>query len=92
MDSRTVGSYFWYIYRYPATITDPPLYNPHGSTREVEEPFRVGVSVLLRVPCSRWALVLGAWHYALAGEDDAITSALAVRGLGTPVEEIRQWD
>ena len=89
MEPKTIGPYFGYVYRYPAGKA--PLINLKGWTREVEQPFRYGNAWLLRVPASRWALVVGRWAGSHQHEEQALASALDGRSLPTPAEEIRLW-
>lgn len=56
-----------------------PLYD-HGVTREIDPPFRLGVSRVLRVPFSKKALVIGQWVSFLP-ETDALVSAIGARPL-----------
>ena len=62
-----------------------PLYD-HGITREIDPPFRLGVSRVLRVPFSRKALVIGQWVATLS-ETDALIDAIGARPL-----ESEDWD
>ena len=51
-----------------------------GNTQEIEYPFRVGQSVVLRVPFTKQAVVLGRW-VSSKPETDALTSAIGARQL-----------
>lgn len=90
MDPKTVGPFFWYTYDYG--FTGAPLINLHGSTREVDPPYRYGRAVIVRLPFSTGALVLGKWDGQLEDEDSAILTATGGRLVGVSTEEIREWD
>lgn len=90
MDPKTIGSLFWYVYDYGHTSA--PLLNRHGSCREVDPPYRYGRSVILRLPLSGAALVIGKWEGQLESEDSAIYLATGGRPVGVSSEEIREWD
>jgi hypothetical protein len=62
-----------------------PLYD-HGITREIDPPYRVGFSRVIRVPFSRKALVVGQWVSVLP-ETDALINAIGARPL-----ESDDWD
>jgi len=89
MEPKTFGPLFTYIIRY-AQGTILPRLDRTGWTREVEEPFRYGVSWLLRLPGGR-ALVVGRWRGRYAEEEHALEGAIFGRPLHTEAEEIRRW-
>lgn len=64
-----------------------------GSTQEIEWPYRTGRSVVIRVPFTRQAMVVGKW----TGEKDeelALSEAIGVRELGAyvPNQDGRRGD
>jgi hypothetical protein len=58
-------------------IDNPPLFDTETS-QEIEHPFRYGECVVLRVPFSRMAFVLGVWKDEKR-EVDALLSAMGGR-------------
>lgn len=67
------------------TMTYPtrkfPVVDTGGDTQEIEWPYRTGKSVVLRVPFTRAALVVGKWT-GKRDEQQALTEAIGVRELG----------
>lgn len=55
-----------------------------GHTQEIEHPYRTGQSVVVRVPFTRRALVIGKWT-GEKYEEDALTGAIGLRELGPHV-------
>lgn len=51
-----------------------------GETQEIEEPYRLGRSWVVRVPLTRWAFVAGRW-VSEQPEDSALTRAIKARPL-----------
>ena len=64
--------YYWHAAQYADRFE--PLCAVE-STQEIEEPYRVGVARVFRVPFSRRVLVIGRWMYTL-DEDDALLGAI----------------
>lgn len=62
-----------------------------GWTHEIEEPFRKGSCLVLRLPFTKPALVIGWWGQEQE-EDDALTAAIWGRTLDVPVDELLEWD
>lgn len=92
MEPRSIGRLFWYIFDYGQTGRYAPLINREGTTREVDPPYRYGRCLILRLPLSGQALVLGWWTGSLEDEDSAILTAMGGRLVGVSSEEIREWD
>jgi hypothetical protein len=69
--------FFWHSMKYPGGQF--PLFD-RGVTREIDEPFRLGVSKVIRFPFTRKALVLGLWKARLP-EGDALREAIGARAL-----------
>lgn len=55
-----------------------------GHTHEIESPYRVGRGRVFRIPLTTAAVVVGRWGKA-QDEDDALTSAIGMRELGSYV-------
>lgn len=74
---------------YIQVITYPsvkfPLYD-HGITREIDPPYRLGISRVFRIPFSRKAVVVGEWVARLP-ETDALINAIGARPLDS-----KDWD
>ena len=73
--------YFVHKMSYPNTKF--PL-SEKGHTQEIEHPYRTGQSVVVRVPFTRRALVIGKWT-GEKYEEDALTGAIGLRELGPHV-------
>lgn len=52
-----------------------------GTTREIEEPFRRGASIVARIPFTRQGLVVGRWSATAMTEDEALRQAIGLREL-----------
>lgn len=61
-----------------------------GHTKEIEEPFRHGRSIVVRL-FRGWAVVIGRWRHRDISEEDALLDALDGENLATEVEVIRSW-
>ena len=62
-----------------------------GWTHEIEEPFRRGSCLVLRLPFTKPGLVIG-WWVESQNEDDALTAAIWGRNLDVSVEELLEWN
>lgn len=51
-----------------------------GETQEIEQPYRNGRSLVLRIPLSRIAVVVGRWQTRLS-EDTALRRAIQARDI-----------
>lgn len=71
--TKDVGRFFTHRMEYPST--DFPLIDL-GVTQEIDFPFRLGRSVIFRIPCLRHAVVVGRWGEAASDPDAALTHAL----------------
>lgn len=69
--------HFVHTMKYPTT--DFPLLDM-GETQEIEDPYRYGRSVVLRLPFARSAVVVGRW-VGEEQEDDALRRAIQARDL-----------
>lgn len=58
-----------------------------GWTQEIEEPYRRGVSMVFRLPCTTYGVAVGVWQRPRE-EEEALYSALGGRALGRYTE----WD
>lgn len=79
-------SLFWHIDR-------PPLVHL-TKTSETEPPFRVGTSLVLRVPFTKRAFVLGAWTSKAPTEEEALLNSMGARvtkGNGTVLDGEVDW-
>lgn len=74
--------YFTHQMEYP-TKKFPLL--DKGTTQEIEEPFRRGISIVLRAPFSRRALVIGKWT-GTQNEEMALSSAIGMREIDVAQE------
>jgi hypothetical protein len=84
---RTVGSTYWHTLRYPSGFRVPFI--NWSSTTEIDPPFRSGPCMIVHLPATTRALVIGRWTDRL-GETEAWTRALGLRILddnGVGLEE-----
>lgn len=88
-ETRDVGRFYAHTLRYP--ILGAPRFERGVKTVEVEEPYRRGRAVTIRLG-RRWAVVVGRW--GLPGdqdEDKALQDALRASWLDVDSEEISEW-
>lgn len=52
-----------------------------GHTQEIEWPYRTGASLVVRIPFTKQAVVLGRWTGS-KDEEQALSEAIGVRELG----------
>ena len=69
-----------YVHGMSYPNTKFPLYD-HGLTREIDPPFRLGISRVIRIPLTRRAFVVGKWVARLP-ETEALMDAIGARELG----------
>jgi hypothetical protein len=62
-----------------------------GWTHEIDEPFRRGSCLVIRLPFTRPGFVVGIWRES-QDESKALTAAIWGRELDIPVEELLEWD
>jgi hypothetical protein len=67
--------HFFHTMKYPSTQF--PLIEP-GHTQEIEHPYRAGDALVVRLPFTRTAIVVGRW-VAILREQDALASAIQMR-------------
>ena len=75
---------FWHTLTYPST--EFPLLD-RGITHEIDEPFRVGISKVIRLPFTKRALVVGHWKAQLS-EGMALQNAIGARALSDTNDDI----
>lgn len=68
-----------YVHKMDYPTSKFPLYD-FGLTREIDPPFRLGLSRVFRIPFTRRAIVVGKWAAALP-EDEALYGAIGARPL-----------
>lgn len=83
--TRDIGPYYWHILKYPYR---PNELLERADTQEIDEPFRVGVGWSIRVPLTKWAIVVGKWG-GTRPEGEALT--YAIRGRIVPLDEL-DWE
>ena len=72
--TRGVNSFYWHTMVYPLK---PPVLWEKAYTQEIEELYREGVGISIRLPFTRLALVFGKWikqHDEFGGLTNAIKS------------------
>jgi hypothetical protein len=62
-----------------------------GWSHEIDEPFRKGSCLVIRIPFTRPGIGIGVWG-APQDEEDALTSAIWGRTLDIPVDQLLEWD
>ncbi len=85
-----VGRVFVTSMRYPPTGRWS-LFDPEAFVHEIEEPYRIGKGVSLRVPGTRWAAIFGLWMDEGGDEVERLTSALRASDAESAADEIRGW-
>jgi len=70
-----MGNWFVHFMEYPSR--DFPFVDK-GGTIEIEEPYRIGSSLVFRLPFGTKALVVGRWTESLE-EEEALTRALGAK-------------
>lgn len=89
-ETRDIGRFYAHTMRYPETNGWPPLVEA-ANTQEVEEPYRKGRGVVLRL-WGRKAVVLGRWKKPVGVDtDDALMAALEGEVLPVTADEIADW-
>ena len=68
-----IGPYYWHTMRLPVR---GPLID-HDMTYEIDEPYRIGVATLLRIPFTGRRIVVGHW---IAEQDSDHAWLSAVQG------------
>lgn len=78
MQTRDIGNIYWHALTYPIK---PKVFVEKADTQEIDEPFRRGKGLAIRVPFTRKALVIGIWKETNYTESEALTYAINGRGL-----------
>lgn len=82
--THSAGPYFVHSMEYPSR--DFPVWDK-GTTQEIEHPFRLAQSYVVRVPFTRRAFVFGRWGPE-QHEHEALAKAIHVREMG----RYSEWD
>lgn len=69
--------HFTHVMKYPTRKF--PIVD-RGETQEIEEPFRVGNALVVRIPLTRTAVVIGHW-VGSRPEEEALATAIQMREL-----------
>ena len=75
--THNVGKYYWHTLRYPIKfkgLTD------EAETQEIDPPYRYGKGVAIRIPFTKFAIVVGEWVERY-NEQVALTRAINGRKL-----------
>ena len=75
--TRDVGKFYWHPMTYPV---NPPVLVEKANTQEIDEPYRFGTGICIRLPFTRKSLVVGKWIKSYS-ESQALTNAVAGRPL-----------
>lgn len=87
-NTHDLGHFYWHVVRVPWKT--PPV-QLRGTSHEVEEPWRIGHCVLLRLLFLPWCLVLGWWGPGRTLEEmQEAEDATFTSRRGPTVEEIRE--
>lgn len=62
-----------------------------GWSFEIEEPFRKGKCLVIRIPFTTLGLALGVWGKPVDNPDEALQKALMSRVLEVELDEVRYW-
>lgn len=68
-----------------------PFFERGATAKEYEEPFRIGQGFTLRVPFTRWALLLGRWLDDGGDEDERLRAMLGADDSAYETTDIRSW-
>jgi hypothetical protein len=77
-NTKDIGSLYWHPTSYK--IKPKELWEK-AESQETEYPFRRGAAIIVRLPFSKKALVMGIWKETGFSESEALTSAVNGRGL-----------
>ena len=86
------GNRYVTLYQYPK-VRGLPLFTAPCETRETDRPFRVGYGGAIRLPLTRWAVIIGEWSHDLPGEndDEKLRAALKSEEVDVGVDVIKEW-
>ena len=95
-ETHDLGRFYWHSLRYPIGTDRSKIRPERSTTRELEDPYRLGDALVLATPVSRRGLVLGRWRPApppvLEHEQSgALLRALMGVEYGVPPSIIAQW-
>jgi hypothetical protein len=84
-----IGPLYVTTVKYPHRNFSPII--EKGWTHEIDEPYRRGSCLVVRLPFTHPGIVIGLWG-AAQDEEDALTAAIWGRQLNIPVDELLEWD
>lgn len=76
--TKDFGSIYFHRLTYPINPVD---FIEKAYSQEIDEPFRKGVGISVRLPFTKEALVIGVWRKTGYTESQALTYAINGRGL-----------
>lgn len=82
---RDFGPVYWHLLWYKVK---PPVLWEKAITQEIEDKYRGGIGLSIRIPFTRLAIVIGRWKESFE-ESQALTNAIAGRAVA---EEEINWD
>lgn len=82
---RSIGKFYWHPMVYPVK---PPVLVERAETQEIDGDYRFGSGVSLRVPFTRFSLIVGKW---VRKYDERIALTHAVKGRAMSQDEV-DWD
>ena len=83
--THSVGKYYWHKFKYPVKLKG---LKDLAETQEIDPPFRYGKGVALRVPFTKFALVVGRWDKSF---DEGVALTRAINGRNMSYDEV-DWD
>jgi len=84
--THDIGPLYWHPIKYGFK---PKEFFEKAESQEIEEPFRHGKGIAVRLPLSKLGLVVGIWKKTGFSEREALT--YAVNGRGLAQDEVN-WD
>lgn len=72
---HSVHKIYWQVLKYPFV---PPKFLDESETQEIDDPYRHGRGVAIKIPFTKSVLILGKW-LSKKGESEALTYAIGGR-------------
>jgi len=82
---RSVWKFYWHPHTYPIK---PKIFFDPAETQEISGKYRFGKGYAVRLPLTRYAIVIGVWKEAF---DERIALTRAINGRGIKEDEF-DWD
>lgn len=60
-------------------------------TQEIDEPYRTGDTLVLRLPRTKFTFCVGKWSDTTLSESMALQRAIGARAIDVDTEKVRDW-